>query len=555
MRESFNQISNGMNYHNQTWMILDMKLGTTAVTCTPAYSFLPCTTDVWGQIFLIIVYEYLLSLAQKFISQGSELFFKMFGTGIFGASLFQLLGTIPQVCIMLVTGISGTTETAEGLASMGIGMLAGSAVMSSTLVWGLVVAFGSHDLSNTRTSTNEETKRPFSITGYGVTTDVEASYTARIVLLSMIPFLILQLPKIFNSSTVTRVAELVALIITLAFLFIYCIYQVFEPWIQNRRLDYLLRKYVKDSNLLQSLLTPYGNPNIPIIREIFHKIDQNNNTYISTTEMQALILGVQLEGVGLKKENYVKTVMKEFDSSGDAKLNETEFVEGVTRWLNKANHTNNQDHDRPKTFRNTTSKKTHDEEQQPLVADKEGSAQAADNTWLNDKEGSTQDADNPWLNYFKATFLLIIGTVISFILGSPLMLCIQDVATAANIPTFIASYVVVPFALSFRLAVMAIKSAREKTETAISLTFSQIYGPLFMNNMMALSTFLVIVYIRDLSWDASAQVLVVLIVGLVMGFLTSFSTKFPFWTCILAFLLYPIALGLIYIFAILLGWS
>ncbi|OWM65515.1 hypothetical protein CDL15_Pgr009105 [Punica granatum] len=76
-------------------------LRTTTVTCTPTYGFLPCTTEVWGELFLIIVYEYLLAVASHYVSSGSDLFFRMFGTGIFGASLFQMLGSIPQVVIML----------------------------------------------------------------------------------------------------------------------------------------------------------------------------------------------------------------------------------------------------------------------------------------------------------------------------------------------------------------------------------------------------------------------------------------------------------------------
>lgn len=42
--------------------------------------------------------------------------------------------------------------------------------------------------------------------------------------------------------------------------------QIFQPWIQNRRLEFVLRKYIK-RNLLQNLLTAGRRPNIPVIRE------------------------------------------------------------------------------------------------------------------------------------------------------------------------------------------------------------------------------------------------------------------------------------------------
>ena len=56
---------------------------------------------------MIVVYEYLLSLAEKYVSSGTDLFFQMFGTGIFGASLFHMLGTIPQVGLVLGKHLTG----------------------------------------------------------------------------------------------------------------------------------------------------------------------------------------------------------------------------------------------------------------------------------------------------------------------------------------------------------------------------------------------------------------------------------------------------------------
>jgi hypothetical protein len=76
-----------------------------------------------------------------------------------------------------------------------------------------------------------------------------------------------------------------------------------------------------------------------------------------------------------------------------------------------------------------------------------------------------------------------------------------------------------------------------------------------MNNMMGLAIFLALVYIRDLSWDVSAEVLVVLLICTGMTLFTSFCTKFPFWTCILAYLLYPLSLLLIYVLTTVFGWS
>ncbi|KAI3974310.1 hypothetical protein MKX01_030979, partial [Papaver californicum] len=72
-----------------------------------------------------------------------------------------------------------------------------------------------------------------------------------------------------------------------------------------------------------------------------------------------------------------------------------------------------------------------------------------------------------------------------------------------------------------------------------------IYGAVTMNNILCLSVFLSLVYVRHLTWDFSAEVLVILIVCIVMGLFGSFRTTFPLWTCSIAFLLYPFSLALV----------
>lgn len=64
------------------------------------------------------------------------------------------------------------------------------------------------------------------LAGYGVETDNETRHTSMIMLLSMIPVLVLQLAKVINSSTGTRILILISLIITLICLISHSIYQV-----------------------------------------------------------------------------------------------------------------------------------------------------------------------------------------------------------------------------------------------------------------------------------------------------------------------------------------
>lgn len=60
----------------------------------------------------------------------------------------------------------------------------------------------------------------------GVSTDIWTSYAARIMVISVIPFIIVQLPQLLNSTSGRHVAVLIALVVSVSMFIIYCLYQV-----------------------------------------------------------------------------------------------------------------------------------------------------------------------------------------------------------------------------------------------------------------------------------------------------------------------------------------
>ena len=83
----------------------------------------------------------------------------------------------------------------------------------------------------------------------------------------------------------------------------------------------------------------------------------------------------------------------------------------------------------------------------------------------------------------------------------------------------------------------------------------QIYGGVFMNNVLGFSVLLAIIYVREMTWEFSAEVLVILIVCLVVGLIASVRSTFPLWTAFVAFLLYPLSLLLVYILNDVIGYT
>ncbi|KAL3739958.1 hypothetical protein ACJRO7_021265 [Eucalyptus globulus] len=511
------------------------------VACEPTYGFLPCTTELWGELFLVAVYECLLALAGKYVSSGSELFFRMFGTGIFGASLFQMLGTFPQVIIMLANAISASSDKTESVATMAMAMLAGSAIFSLSLVWGSIVAFGSCDFSSSSPSSSDRqpTREPCRLTGSGVETDPETKYIARIMFVSMIPFLILQSAKIVNFTAGKRIVILVSLIVTVIFLVTYCTYQVFKPWIQKKRLEYLVRLYEGES-ILQSLLTVHGKPNVLRIKDLFQKMDQNKDSQVPKTELYSFMLGIQIMEAGLNTDDFTDSVMKLFDSSIDAPISESEFVQGISEWLDEDTLPVNS-LAQARSSAGNQSQETRPEQESLLLP--------------HYKTSKSTGRFDVWWNYTKAGFLIIVGSGITVLLAGPLGDSFEEFGRAAGIRPFFISYVLIPLATSYRQVLAAVISVKKKTKRDISGALTEVYNGVFMNNVMGLATFLALVYIKDIAWDVPAEVLVVLLICTLMGFITSFCTKFQLWTCILSYALYPLSLLLLYILTSVLGWS
>ncbi|XP_075669433.1 sodium/calcium exchanger NCL-like [Castanea sativa] len=516
-------------------------------TCDETYGFLPCTTSVLGNIFLIAVYGFLMFISAKLLSNGSELLLEILGPGIIGGLFLPILGALPDAMLILVSGLSGSTDTAQSQVSVGMGLLAGSTVMLLTVIWGSCVIVGKCDLVDSVAQDAQDTKG-FSLTESGVSTDIWTSYAARMMVISVIPFLVVQIPQLLNSTSGRHLAVLIGLIVSFILLIAYCLFQVLQPWIQRRKLTYVRHKHVilgfLKQHALERLLKEDGNPDTETIEKLFTATDTDRDKEISDIELRALIVGIQFEEISdLDFDDAVDKIMKDFDTSRNNKIDKREFVDGISKWLNKIKRVaacNAGRYSMTNFFDNFREETKREED----LLDVGGQSDEVNEGGENSK----------WTT-IKAVLLLLLGTIIAAAFADPLVDAVDNFSDATSIPAFFISFIALPLATNSSEAVSAIIFAsRDKRKTA-SLTFSELYGAATMNNVLCLSVFLALVYIRGLTWDFSAEVLVILIVCLVMGLLGSFRTHYPLWTSILAILLYPFSLALIYVLDYVLGWS
>eukprot|EP01018_Ginkgo_biloba_P000152 Gb_27008 [translate_table: standard] len=520
--------------------------GLSLSTCEQTYGFLPCTTSAIGNLFLMVAYGYLMYIAATWLSNGSELLLGVMGPGIIGGLFLPILGALPDAMLILVSGISGSKETAQAQVIIGMGLLAGSTVMLLTSLWGSCLIVGKCDLSDESAAIDLQDTRGFNLFGSGITTDKATSRASQIMVASILPFIIVQIPQIIRSSSGKRIAILVACIVAILCLLSYCMYQVLEPWIQKRRMEYAKHKHMISVilNVMQKekwgrLLRDDGQPDFSVIDRIFDDLDEDKDGYLSRGELRGLIIGLELSDRNTSTADAVDKIMSEFDTSRDKLLNGDEFRSGLHQWLRIACSTVDSSNGYSKKFMSNFESKTKEE--------------------LDNLENGTHekenDVDNPFKVYLKAVLLMLGGAVLAGIFADPLVDAVDNFSDATSIPSFFISFIVMPLATNSSEGVSALIFASRKRMRTASLTYSEIYGAVTMNNTLCLGVFLAIVYIRGLDWDFSAEVLVILLVVIVMGLLSSFRTTFPLWMSFIAFLFYPLSLAIVYILDYILGWS
>ncbi|KAK9056945.1 hypothetical protein SSX86_024310 [Deinandra increscens subsp. villosa] len=640
--------------------------------CEQMYGFLPCSENILGHFFLIVVYEYLLYHGECYVSSGGKRIFKILGPGIFGASAFQVLGFLPESLILLVSGLFNTQEVAQEYVLTGVGLLAGSTIFLLTLLWGTCVIIGSKDFSSesgsnaSLTPTQSPYRKFFSfLTGSGVTTDPETSSTARIMLLSLIPFLFLLIPKLFGMTyTPHGYIFIITLPVSVTFLLVYFIYQVFEPSIQKRRLSYVkhehlvldILKHIQE-HTAEKILTEDGLANLPAIKSLFTKIDQDGDAYISFPELKDLLQDIKFRQLTWDKQQTIEQVMQEFDGDGDTKVTVDEFTDRFTKWLDETKSAVNKPYRSVSSWKDlyqvvqpwVQTKQKEQEMMKKLVSEIASHAKTSslgnfygedgkpnvsaikrlfnsldvnndnvisrselkklmmdfdfgETSWNVDEATShiMQDLDKdgdqqidqvefvdgfkdllnlsndqltpttpgpkdisrkPWKKFedddvdrsvwawTQAIILLVVGIAMLALLAEPLIHSVQNVSNSATIPSFFVSFILVPLATNARAAVSAIETVSQRKDRTTSLTFSEIYDGVFMNNVLGFSVLVAVVYFRGLVWHFTAELLVVFIVCVIVGATAGFRSKFPVWISIASYLLYPLSLIFVYVFA------
>ena len=146
-----------------------------------------------------------------------------------------------------------------------------------------------------------------------------------------------------------------------------------------------------------------------------------------------------------------------------------------------------------------------------------------------------------------AIFNIIHGTILCCLFTEPIVGVVSTLSKKYKVDPFFVSMVFSPFVLNFREIYEQIPLAKKKTSNSISMILYVLTGTCTMNNTLVLGIFMTVIYVRDLPWIYSNEILVQLIVILYVGF-NALRHTIRLWQVIIILCLYPISiLGLFFL--------
>ncbi|XP_027191848.2 sodium/calcium exchanger NCL1-like [Cicer arietinum] len=304
-------------------------------------------------------------------------------------------------------------------------------------------------------------------------------------------------------------------------------YQTFiKPWIEHVRKERELKGHLisgvlnhAQNDMVGRMLKDDGTPDKDAIKRLFEEVDSNSDKHVSRIELEKVVKDIQF-GKVVDAEEAVTKLLQDLDVNRDDEISENEFVDGFTKWI----HSN--------------SNKT---------ASSKSSSHGTHQTWEDVEKVMEENQSKGVSAWLEAIAYVVLGITMLSLLAEPLIASVQKFSEYAGISSFFVSFILVPLATNFREATSAIKEASHKKSSNTSHTMYEIYGAVFMNNILGFVVISILIYMRDIAWEFSADVLVVAIVCIVMGLAATFRNTFPLWTSFPAYLLYLLSLLLVFV--------
>jgi Ca2+/Na+ antiporter len=546
----------------------------------------------WVQLlFLTGAYGYILYRASKLIADGSELLSIVLDPGLVGGLVLPVMGAVPDGAIVLFSGLG---DDAQEQLKVGVGTLAGSTIMLVTIPWAACALLGRVDINddgncNYNAKGGEKLTQGMNIFTTGVQPPATIRSAAKICLLTCITYFVIQGPAFGYSgdSTSTQahkekgfaLAGFLLAVAAFAGYSAYCVFSATAIEKQKARLTQARKHAVteklvsmmtllhieseladgsssssssseqgKEGALLEGSSSSTVKPaSTAILRSLFDRFDTDGSGELDKGEVKAMLLSM---GMRVSADT-LNTLVRDIGGA-DMKVQFHEFEALIRRFQKDP----------------TLGGTLH------VAGDKKGagamdlSLQASGRTGAgedaphaggeeeeedDDEEEEEEDEEAAGLTpaqiKMRAFITLAFGVGLVTLFSDPMVDVLTVIGNRLDVSPFYISFIVTPIVSNASELISSIQSSAKKTRKSIDMTYSQLLGAATMNNTFCLAIFLILVYLKDLAWQFSAEVLAILLVeaAIVIITLTSKKDVLPLWKAGAVLCLYPASLLFVYL--------
>jgi Ca2+/Na+ antiporter len=531
----------------------------------------PSEVGLTGLLWLLLSYGYVLFKASNLISEGSDLLLLVPSlAGFVGGTVLPLLGAVPDGAILLFSGL-GSIDTAQETLSVGVGALAGSTIMLLTVPWGLSVFAGRVDIVD---DTPQYTKKPkLSVTGglletifeTGVALSSQVRYSAIVMMVSTIPYFLIQIPASIleinqnvNNEDMAGYEKYWALSGFLLCVLGFIVYLAFQLRFSNHEAEQLKRlavvkEYVYNGDVSldavmgkQSFETTglsdyqsieHARTTIPrevqenlseILKSVFLKYDRDGNGALDKIEVARIMRDVHSQPMPEKR---LDELYKRFDRDGDGTIDFNEFIHLMWTAMVERRSAGDSLH-AVEQIMCTVGEFHHDE-----------NGEEAEEVPEDFSELSPEQQQVAILK--RAFTFLALGTFLVVLFSDPMVEVLQEVANRINVSPFYVSFVLAPLASNASEVIASVYYAGKKTRKTITVSMTTLEGAASMNNTFCLSILLGLIYFRGLVWAYTAETIAIVLVQFIVGRMTMSGQTMSCAKGLFILSLFPISIALV----------
>lgn len=496
---------------------------------------------------------------------------------IVGSVVLPILGAVPDGAIVLFSGLG---ENAQEEVAIGVGALAGSTIMLLTIPWFLAVYAGRVNLRIDGEPMYSHKPRLYgpnrnSFTLTGVAPKGMVKEAGRYMAITSISYVVIQAMALktgnfFSSqhtkeSTIKSAAQehnaaLFVFVVCMGF-FAYYLYSQFNVTPEKKEfrgtvVERITVQAIEEKSISlsaaftdvvkHSLITAEGENELSpliasevneskkildhVLKLFFNEYDRDNSEHIDKAELAHLMADL---GERLSDEDLI-TLFELIDGDKNGDVSFEEFVGAIPKFIR---------HRHGASASSLFEPLKDLEESRPLDGP-HGTHEDSDEEEV-PHDLRHKDPQTERRRILMRSFRMMIGgTILVLIYADPTVAVMQDLAGRIGISAFYISFALAPLASNASEVVAAYSYGSKKTKKTVTVSFSTLLGAAILNNTLVLAVFMLLIVVKGLAWQFTAETITILFVELVVFY---FSQK-PVQTLrdgCLVLSLYPISLFLV----------